>query len=73
MPALESLRETEEQTAVSLRLPAAAGMPRGALILRLPSRQPDSGARPIAADISDAAMDDFVAELRALGGMAVIA
>lgn len=70
--ALEQGSEPEARTATRLLLPAAAGMRRGTLVLCMPERRradaPTSGVR-----ISDADIEAFVAELRALGGMAVIA
>ncbi len=74
MPALESPREPDEQYSTALQLPAAAGMLRGALVLHLPPRRrPAPEVLLGTIDVSDAAVDEFVAELRALGGMAVVA
>ena len=69
MSALEPIREPEGQSAMVLRLPAATGMLRGVLVLHSPERRGDTTSDLV----SDSNIDAFIAELRTLGGMAVIA
>ena len=75
MTALEHVSEPADQTPTPLRLLAAAGMRRGALVLHLPQRRRANVLSDLVsgADVSDANIEAFVAELRALGGMAVSA
>lgn len=72
MQALEPAREPKEESLTFLRLPAANGMLRGMLVLHVPPRAHVDSAS-LLTDANDATIDEFVAELRALGGMAVIA
>ncbi len=72
MQALEPVREPEETSPTLLRLPAATGMLRGMLVLHAQHRPAVDNA-PLLSEASDVRVDEFIAELRALGGMAVIA
>lgn len=74
MTALEPIREPEEQSPTLLRLPAATGMLRGALVLHAPERRRVDAVSDLGRNsVTDANVEAFIAELRALGGMAVIA
>lgn len=61
----------------ALRLPIAAGIARAFLVVHTPSSvaalRTDGDAGAAIADDADAATQAFIAELRELGGMSVIA
>ncbi len=71
----DHVHESVDQTPTPLRLPAATGMARAALVLCTPERRLADGMSILAGDqgVSDARVAAFFAELLALGGMAVIA